>query len=193
MSEEFNWDKAVDEWQQHQPDLPAIKKNMRWLSLRMKLVLALDVVSLLILLPFNYFIFLSGEAISVKIWFVLLSMLAAVGVYFDFYLRKELWELPETTRDVFAHLVKRAQAGIRIARFAAAYLSIFLFLLFTWSGYIAMYEPFRFEKAGAVVGLLVGSSIIAVSIVVSIWYGKRKKQELIEAEKNYRNFIDSNE
>jgi len=193
MSEEFNWDKAVSEWQSHEPDLPAIKRNMRWLSIRMKLVLALDVVSLLVLFPFTYFIFLSGETLSIKLWFSLMCVFAVIGVYFDFYLRKELWELPETTRDVFAHLIKRAKAGIRIARFAMVYLSIFLGFLIFWAVFIEMYEPQRFEKDGSTLSLIIGALVILGSIGVSFWYRKRKEIELKEAEKNYHQFVETGE
>lgn len=191
MSNEFNWDKAVSEWQSHQPDMPALKKNMQWLALRMKLVLALDVISLMILFPFTYFIFLSEEALSIKVWFSVACVFAAVGVYFDFYLRKDLWEQPSTTKDMFMHLIKRAKAGIRLARFAMVYLSIFLMYLLGWSSYVAAYEPERLEKSGAVLSLVAGATLIIISIAVSFWYRKRKEQQLMQAEKDYQEFMES--
>ncbi len=191
MSNEFNWDKAVTEWQSHQPDMPALKKNMQWLALRMKLVLALDVISLMVLFPFTYFIFLSEEALSIKVWFSVACVFAAVGVYFDFYLRKDLWEQPATTKDMFIHLIKRAKAGIRLARFAMVYMSIFLIYLLGWSGYVALYEAVRLEKTGAVLSLVTAATMIIFSIAIAFWYRKRKEQQLVQAEKNYQEFMES--
>jgi hypothetical protein len=155
----------------------------------MKLVLALDVISLMVLLPFTYFIFLSEEALSIKIWFSVACVFAVVGVYFDFYLRKDLWLQPATTKDLFLHLIKRAKAGVRLARFATVYLSIFLLYLLGWSGYVAIYEAERLEKSGSLISLVVGSGIIIISILISLWYRKRKEQELLQAEKDYQEFM----
>jgi hypothetical protein len=189
MSDEFNWNKAVNEWQSHQPDMPALKKNMQWLSLRMKLVLALDVISLMVLFPLTYFIFLSEEAFSIKVWFSVACVFAAVGVYFDFYLRKDLWDQPATTKEMFRYLIKRAQAGIRLARFALAYLGIFLIYLLGWWGYVVLYEAERLEKSGSILSLVIASTIIIMSMLIALWYRKRKEQELLQAEKNYQDFI----
>jgi hypothetical protein len=189
MTDKFDWDNAVNEWQNHEPDMPALKKNMLWQSWRMKLVLALDIIGLLVLFPFAYFIFLSDEAMSIKVWFSLVCIIAAVGVYFDFYLRKDLWELPSTTKGVFRHLIKRAEAGIKIARFSIVYLSLFLLFLVGWGLYLVFFETERLAKAGSLTSLIIGSTVIVISIAVSIWYKKRKEMQLESAKKDYEAFI----
>ncbi|MEE4246591.1 MAG: hypothetical protein V2I33_14370 [Kangiellaceae bacterium] len=186
--EDFDWDSAVGEWQSSSPDLPAIKKNMRWLALRMKLILAVDVLGLLILFPLAYFIFITHDEMSIKIWFGLACVLAIIGVYFDFYLRKDLWDFPETTSDVFKHLIKRAEAGVNLGRFSTFYLSAFLLCLLAWSGYFAIYEPDKFSTKITVLNVFVGFILIVFAIGVSMWYTKLKKRDVAIAYKDYVNY-----
>ncbi len=193
MTDEFNWDKAVNEWQSHEPDLPELKKNMRWLSWRMKLVLALDIVSLLLLVPFAFYIFQTEESFSVKVWVILVSILATIGVYFDFYLRRELWEVPTTTRGLYEHMIKRAKVGINIARFAIIYLSVFGLFLAGWSAYAWLYEAARFDRANSTFSVLIGIGVVVVSIIISFWYGKRKAAQLRQAEKQFKDFVANDE
>ncbi len=191
MNNSFDWDKAIEDWQSQAPDVPEVTKNMRWLAWRMKIILLLDVVSLLVLLPFTYFIFITEPDLSIKVWFSLICVLAIVGVYFDFYLRKDLWQIPNSTNDTFLHLIKRAEAGIKLARFAVIYLAVFLLSLLGWASFKWMTEPNKMTDAYAWLSLIVGALIIVVSIAVSIWYGKKQEKELIRATQNYQDFINS--
>ncbi len=191
MSDEFNWDTAVSEWQSLEPDMPAIKTNMKWLSIRMKLILGLDVLSLLALFVMDYYVFAGEDSLSLKIWFSLVSVFAIVGVFFDFYLRRDLWVQPATTKEVFLHLIKRARVGIQIARFGVIYLSMFFFIIMGWGAYVAAYEAHRFEKSGALLSIILGGAAIVISILVCLWYGKRKTAELKDAEKIYQDFQQS--
>ncbi|WMS86930.1 hypothetical protein [Pleionea litopenaei] len=189
MSDEFNWDKALDQWQSHQPDMPALKRNMRFLAWRMKALLALDVLSLLILFPFAYFIFISNEPTSTKAWFSIICVLATVGVYFDFYLRRDLWEQPDTTHQMYLHIVKRAKAGIRIGQFSIIYLSVFLIAFASWLGFLAIYEPERFQSNVGMMSAVAALSAIFISILISFWYRQRKVKDLSEAKRQLQEFL----
>ncbi|NVJ51999.1 MAG: hypothetical protein HWE13_04385 [Gammaproteobacteria bacterium] len=193
MTDEFNWDKALDQWQNHQPDMPALKKNMRWLSWRMKIVLALDVLSLLVLFPFAYFIFVSNEPTSTKVWFSIICFIATVGVYFDFYLRKDLWDTPNSTPQMYQHLVKRAQAGVKIGTFSIIYLSCFFVFFAGWLGYLWLFEPARFLAKVGFASAIGASAAVIVAIAVSVWYRRRKVLESKEAKQRYQDFLSFDE
>lgn len=191
MSDNFDWDKAVEQWQSHEPALPAIKRNMRWLLWRMKAVLALDIIGLLVLLPFAYFIFQSGESMSIKIWFSITCIIAVVGVYFDFYLRRDLWQQPTNTKELLHHMVKREQAGVRIGQFAIVYLSIFLLILLTWSAMVWFFEPARFDGQYTLLSVVLGSVTMIASIILSHLYKKRKETRLRQAKVELENFLQA--
>ncbi|NVJ60440.1 MAG: hypothetical protein HWE27_08620 [Gammaproteobacteria bacterium] len=191
MSEKFDWDEAVDQWQSHEPELPSIKRNMRWLSWRMKAVLALDIVGLMVLLPFAFFIFQSEESTSIKIWFSITCVLAVVGVYFDFYLRRELWQQPTNTKELLNHMIKREKAGVRIGQFAVVYLGIFLVILISWAVSVWFLEQERFEGEYALLSVVCGSVIMLVSIIMSMVYKKRKQKRLQQVELELEKFLEA--
>lgn len=193
MTKEFDWQDAVNEWQQHEPQLPVLKKNMRWRALRMKLILALDVAALLFLAGFTFYIFQQESPLSTKVWFCLVLALTSVGVYFDFYLRKGLWSQPETTKQLFEHMIKHAKAGVDLAVFAVVYLSVFLLFIVGWAGYIIVYETGETTGEGAVFSLSMAALFVIVSIAASVWYRQKKRVDLKVAKDSYQAFLDEDE
>ncbi|WP_144391674.1 hypothetical protein [Pleionea sediminis] len=190
MSEEFNWEEAKNDWQSHEPHLPELKKNMRWLSMRMKLILIIDIVILIAMIPFAVYIFQTAELLSVKVWFVLAFIVALIGVYFDFYLRKDLWEMPSTTRGMYLHVIKREKAGIKLARFAVIYLSFFGFALLAWAIYFEFFEDAATiqKMEYSIFHHMLGLLVVVASVFVSKWYGNRKRRALKEAELRLKEF-----
>ena len=189
---EFNWDNAVKEWQHLQPDVPALKKSMRWVTWRMRCIVALDVLVLLLFIPFWIYIFDKPQSSSVKVWFGTMFLLAVIGVYFDIYLRKGLWQDDlSSTRAMLEFVYRRTLGGVRLARFSIIYMALFFVSISGWVGYTYFFEPEQLQKDFALIGILLGYCMIAAVVIGAVWYRKRKQREVENIKQMLDQYINS--
>ncbi|MCO7226802.1 hypothetical protein [Pleionea sp. CnH1-48] len=192
MSDDFNWDDAVNEWQHHTPDLPALKRTMRWETWRMKLIIVMDFIALLALIPAMAYLFSGEHTTSFKVFFVFLSIWAVIGAYFDLRLRQGLWQQDgSSTRHMLEFALKRANAGVHIARFTVIYIAIFMMALIGWVAYLSVYEMAILSQEERWFALVVSLVVSAGVLVGGILFGRKKKQEAEQLTGMLRQYQES--
>ena len=162
---------------------------MRWVTWRMRFIIALDVIALLTMIPIWLYVLDHHDSISIKIWFGFLFLLAIVAVYFDIYLRRDLWEEDDSsTRSMLQCVLKRARAGVRLAKFSIAYMVTFFISVSTWLAYVYFYEPTLIDKQYSVLGISLGYLITFIVAMASVWYKKKKQREVVNLEATLKQY-----
>lgn len=191
-SDELNdWQQLQQDWQNYQPDIVKIKKRIAWVTWRMIAILAIDIIALLLFIPFLMFETMQ-ESVSVaeKIWHFGMFPLFVYGVYWDFKLRLPLFKLEsESTKDILGFYLKRVSAGIKLGNLGVKFSLLLEFLFMLWVA-ANWYFDLGEEKIKEVEFILFGLVWIALLAGIMFWYKVKKEREFIRLTKLWKEFLE---
>lgn len=185
-----DWQELQSDWQSYQPDIQKIRKKVNWVTWRMAAILIVDVLAVIIYLPFVYFLFINNDSHWViNSWHYLLAILLIYGVYLDFKIRIPIFKLQgESTKDILELYLKRTEAGIVIGRLGQNFSWILLGSFIIWVAATNIIVP-DVDKLSDWRFTVFGLAYMGIFILITSWYRNKKQREYTELKKLWQDYL----
>ncbi len=186
-----DWQQLQQDWQSYQPDIVKIKKRIAWVTWRMVAILAMDVLLLVLYIPFLMFETIQeSTSLAEKIWHFGMFPLIVYGVYWDFKLRLPLFKLEsESTKDILGFYLKRVKAGVQLGDLGYKFSLVLEVLFIVWVGgnwYFDLGE----ERLKELSFITFGICWFGLFAGIMYWYKLKKQKEVFHLTKLWKEFLE---
>lgn len=172
------WLQLQQDWQAYQPDIVGIKKKIAWVTWRMISILVIDVLGMMLYVPYVVFWVAPNDAPLVyKLLSYAVIPLGFLGVFIDFKLRLPVLRLDRgSTRDVLKSYLKLVQAGVRIGLWGYRSVLVMLFLFIIWVIAVHYSTPNN-EILVDPERLFLVFILLVITAAAMFWYMRKKAKE----------------
>ena len=179
--EQQEWNALAESWQAQHIDVPALQRSTRKKTRMMRLTVAGEVFSVLLVWAFSgYFLIRYHPPLIWQIWVAFWAVVQLLVFIYAGRLRRDAWRSPdESVQELLALKKRRALAGIRLSTLCISFCAVCLVL--TW-GWVFVTRLIHSAPQASLVSATIVTGWILLWWIGSIFYKRKQRRLMAEVD-----------